>query len=158
MKNLLVVILTCLALIQGIFAQTEKQQISEIDKIVLDIKSNINSYKKFTSLTDSLLKNTNTNFIETAYKNDKMLVLVQIRDSGNKIKSADWYFYNKHLIYSEINYHNNDNEKSYYTKNNLISLNKNGDDVLNKTTEYYKQYEKSGINACTIFIERYKEK
>lgn len=104
MKNIVTVIFISLALIQGIFAQTEKQTISKIDKIVFDIKSNLNNYHKIKSETDSILDatNTNHNLTETAYKNGKELLLVQYVDLYGPLKSADYYFYNNQLIYIEI--------------------------------------------------------
>jgi len=156
MKNIVAVIFISLVLIQGISAQTEKQTISKTDKIVLDIKSNLNNYHKILSETDSLMDatNTNHNLTETAYKNGKELLLVQYVDLYGPMKSAEYYFNNNQLIYIEIKNRDNSFEKTYFNDNKLIAWYKN-DKEIDNTSEDFKQVEKSVIPGVEKLIKLY---
>lgn len=159
MKNLFAVILTSFVLIQGVCAQTEKQQISEIDKIVLNTKNNMNNYRKILSESDSIMDatNTNHNLTETAYKNGKELVLIHYIDLYGHIKSSDYYINNGQLIFIEIQNRDNSYEKSYFNKNNLIAAYKN-ESAIDITSTDYKQVEKSTLLAISKVIKRYENK
>lgn len=159
MKNLFAVILTSFALIQGVFAQTEKQQTSEIDKFVLEINKNLNSYRKILNEQDSIMKsdNTNNSFTETIYKNDKEIVLVQYLEQFSNMISAYYYFKKGQLILIEIKNRDNSNSKSYYNNDKLISMCRN-ESILENTSEYYRPIEKSTFIALNKILKSYEHK
>jgi hypothetical protein len=159
MKKLFAVIIISCALIQVINAQAEKQQITEIDKIVLDIKNNMNSYRKILNETDSIMKseNTNSNLTETAFKKGKELVLVQYIDLYGHMKSADYYFNNGQLIFIDIKNRDNSYEKAYFNDNKLIAKYRNENEA-DKNAEEFKQIEEATLLAISKEIKRYENK
>jgi hypothetical protein len=167
MKNLLAIILMSFALIQGSFGQSEQvlvaptneQLIAFFDKKVMDIKNNLNNYRKIKSEADSLMEatNTNNNFTETAFKNGKELMLVQYVDLYGHMKSADYYFNNGQLMFIEIKNRDNSYEKSYFNGYKMIAWNRNGKEV-DKSSEDFKLVENATIPAVNKLIKRYKNK
>jgi hypothetical protein len=156
MKKIFAVIIIICALIQGVYAQAEKKQITEIDKIVFDIKNNMNSYRKILNETDSIIKseNSNSNLTETAFKKGKELVLIEYIDLYGHMKSADYYFNNGQLIFINIINRDNSYEKAYFNDNKLIAKFRNENEV-DKNTEEFKQIEKPTILAINKVIKRY---
>ena len=64
-------ILISLVLIQGVYSQTVEQQIADIDKIRIEIKSNIDNFQKIESFKDS------TGY-RYKYKKDNELKLIMV--------------------------------------------------------------------------------
>ena len=90
-------------------------------------------------------------------KNGKELLLVQYVDLYGPLKSADYYFYNNQLIYIEIKNRDNSFEKTYFNDNTLIAWYKN-DKEADKTSEDFKQVEKSAIPVGEKLINLYDSK
>jgi hypothetical protein len=159
MKNLFAVIFTSFALIQGVFSQTEKQQITSIDKAVLEINNNLKSYRKILNEQDSLMavNNTNNSFTETVYKNANDLVLIQYSNKYGNMISSNNYLKNGQLIFIEIKNRDNSYEKSYFNNNTLIAkyINENAVDI---TSTDYKQVEKSTLLAIDKVVMLYNNK
>ena len=126
------------------------------DQKVLDIKNNINNFRKIKDPLDN--PENNSNIIETAFKKDTFLILVQFRNSGGLVKSVDWYFYDGLLIYSETIFHNGSYNYCYFYENKLLSWIKNGENIEDRTSEEYNEMVNAGEHANTILNTRYADK
>jgi hypothetical protein len=123
-------------LIQGIFAQTNKQQITDIDKARQEIRNNIQNFQKIEKVRDS----TGSRYVYLKEK-ELQLITVNYRDK-NVDKTVEWYFSNGQLIYSEqvwTEIKSNktiDNEKFYLSNGHLISWTKEDIIVDNNSQEF----------------------
>lgn len=138
MKITLVLFICIFAFIHENFAQSNKELISEIDKIVLDIKSNINSYRKIISENDSMMAENNTkhNLYETAYKKGNELVLIQYYNSLGNLEFMNYYFSKGQLICIEGSNRDKNNSKSYINNNRYIAIYSNGNEIDKNSVDF----------------------
>lgn len=139
MKKYLLTILTSFAITQGIYSQTDKKQIADIEKVTKEIKNNIGKYKKTEELKDSV---GNSRYI---YKdgNELKLVTIYFQDTDAN-KNVEWYFTNGQLIYSQQTWTDKktnkvvDNQKCYLSSGHLITWVKN-DKLVDTNSEEFKK-------------------
>lgn len=142
MKDYLIAILTCLTLIGEVSAQADKRQISRIDKSRLKIRNNLAGFQKNEQkLNDSTIT-------EYAYAEGKELELVTVYVNDKTIiKNVEWYFLDKHLIYSEQIWTDPstknivDKEKFYLENGHLIAWIKSNNIGVDNTSQAFKQCE-----------------
>lgn len=160
MKKGIVLLLAFFALVQGTFGQTEKQLISEIDKIVLEIKNNKENYRKIISEVDSILniRNQPSTITETAFKKGDELKIVQYYENVYD-RISDYYLNNGELILIEIENSDNTYDKKYYNEGKIIVQYVNGIEKEMKVTEEdLKKMETSILFEIDELIKRYKNK
>ena len=138
MKNYILTILTVLAITQGVYSQTDKQQIIDVEAVTKEIKSNIIKYQKIEKIKDS-----NSN--KYVYKDGNELKLVTIYFEDNDVnKNVEWYISNGQLIYSHQIWTDNktnkvvSNEKCYLKSGQLIAWTKDGKPVDTNSEEFKK--------------------
>lgn len=146
MKKKLGVILIILVLIQGVYSQTDKQQIADIDKIRIEIKNNLDSFQKIEKFKD-------TTGYRYEYKKDNELKIIMVqykdrRDPGKYIdKKVEWYFSNGHMIYTELIWTDIatnmevDNQKCYLNDQHMIAWIKFDNTTVDKNSQEFKDMD-----------------
>ncbi len=121
---------------QGAIGQNHKQVVSDIDKIIQEIKKNNTSFQKIEKLKDS------TGYRYLYLKGDDLqLVRVFFKDEHID-KKIEWYFSKGQLIYSQQIWKDNttgktiDNQKCYLNNEQLITWIKSGSAVDPSTKEF----------------------
>ncbi len=137
MKKYLLIILTSFAIIQGVYSQTDKQQIANIEKATKEIKSNISNYQKTEKIKDS----SGNRYV---YKDGNELKLITVYFEDNDAnKNVEWYFANGLLIYTQQVWTDRktnkvvNNEKCYLNSGHLIAWTKD-DKLVDVTSDEFK--------------------
>ncbi len=131
MKKYLIAILTCLVSTFGVYSQTGRLELADIDKRTIEIKTDLLSYNKFENYKDS------SGYTYLYKKNHELkAVMLEYKDSrepGKYIdKKVEWYFHAGHLIYCETTWTDIvtglvvGNEKCYLNEKHLIEWIKTG--------------------------------
>ena len=152
MKKYFFVMATILLFIKGVYSQTnvldgvyiksDEEQIVTIDKMVQEIKTNLNSYTKSKAFKDSI--SSSDFFLQD---NELKLVIVKTNDE-NIEKRVSWYFADGRLIFSEQVWIDNktnaliDHEEFYQGMGRLlawIKTDKTKEDPSSKDFKYVKE-------------------
>jgi hypothetical protein len=137
MKNKFFYILLGTILMHGVFAQANKQQLSNIEIKQQEIKNNIESFQKIVEIKDS-------SQYRYVFMKDKKPQLITVHVEDHNIgKYVEWFFYNGHVIYAEQIWINNstgdiiDNEKLYADNSELIAWIKTDNETVDTTSEEF---------------------
>ena len=138
MKKYILILVTIFAIAQGAFAQVDKQQLLDIEKISRVIDNSMDSYQK-------VGKSSSDDSYKYSYKqgNDLKLTIV-FQKEGDIDKYVEWYFSDGKLVFSHQTWTNSktkavvDDEKFYLSGGNLIAWTKSAQFVDSKSAEFKK--------------------
>jgi hypothetical protein len=158
MKTYFFTIVLGFALSQIVFAQTQQQQIAEIDRARQEINCNAGNLYSIEDLQDS----TGCLYV---YSDNKELKLETVYvENNNMDKYVEWYFLNGQMIYASqlwIDRTTNKsivNEKLYLSEGRLIGWIKNDNQTIDNTSKEFQERNtlivKVGEHLESDFAER----
>ncbi len=148
MRKFLSILVTLLLVNITVYAQTDEQKISAIDKIKEEIKNNLGTL----TLSENIKVNDSLGSgYRRVYRKNTELKLVQVehKETGglgkNISKKVEWYFSNGHLIYSELLWTDLstnkviDSQRLYLDDTHLIAWYKLDNKLMDVNSEEFKE-------------------